>query len=156
MRLCSVTVRSVWRHCSVTICSEWHHCSVTKHSVWHSSVTMHSVCHHCSITIHSVWHHSSIAGLCVCVCFSSGPIEFVEPDLSSLPSPSTRPMSPEPGAGDKRDSLTEKQKQGRWCSLTLTWPPAARSRHSMDIFSLSVFAVVNSTPWLLTYWCRSG
>lgn len=40
-----------------------------------------------------------------------GPIEFVEPDLSSLPSPSARPMSPEPSSSDKRDSLTEKQKQ---------------------------------------------
>ena len=86
MRLCSVTVRSVWRHCSVTICSEWHHCSVTKHSVWHSSVTMHSVCHHCSITIHSVWHHSSIAGLCVCVFFlrshwvcRAGPVQSAQP-----------------------------------------------------------------------------
>ncbi|KAH9515277.1 F-BAR domain only protein 2, partial [Bulinus truncatus] len=37
-----------------------------------------------------------------------GPIEFVEPDLSSLLV--NRPMSPEP-ALDKRDSVTEKQKQ---------------------------------------------
>ncbi|KAK7099723.1 F-BAR domain only protein 2-like isoform X1 [Littorina saxatilis] len=41
-----------------------------------------------------------------------GPIVFVEPDLASLPSPSTRPMSPEPGPSDsKRDSFTDKHKQ---------------------------------------------
>ncbi|XP_076462263.1 F-BAR domain only protein 2-like isoform X2 [Babylonia areolata] len=41
-----------------------------------------------------------------------GPIEFVEPDLTSLPSPAARPMSPELVATDsKRDSFTEKQKQ---------------------------------------------
>ncbi|XP_069127305.1 F-BAR domain only protein 2-like isoform X4 [Argopecten irradians] len=38
----------------------------------------------------------------------TGPIEFVEPDLSSLPAP--RPMSPEPN--DKRESFSEKRGQG--------------------------------------------
>ncbi|XP_012945405.1 F-BAR domain only protein 2 [Aplysia californica] len=37
-----------------------------------------------------------------------GPIEFVEPDVSSLTA--NRPMSPEP-SGDKKDAVTEKQKQ---------------------------------------------
>lgn len=45
----------------------------------------------------------------------SGPIAFVEPDLSSLTA--TRPMSPDPG--DKRDSLSDKQKQGLLVSLLL-------------------------------------
>ncbi|KAL8586797.1 hypothetical protein ACOMHN_061310 [Nucella lapillus] len=41
-----------------------------------------------------------------------GPIEFVEPDLTSPPSPATRPMSPDLVSTDgKRDSFTEKQKQ---------------------------------------------
>lgn len=44
--------------------------------------------------------------------FYAGPIEFVEPDLSSMSTPVTRPMSPDPATSDKRDSLTEKQKQG--------------------------------------------
>ncbi|XP_052774928.1 F-BAR domain only protein 2-like isoform X2 [Mya arenaria] len=37
-----------------------------------------------------------------------GPLEFVEPDLSSLPAP--RPMSPEATPNDKRDSLSEKNR----------------------------------------------
>ncbi|WAR24077.1 hypothetical protein MAR_037746 [Mya arenaria] len=36
------------------------------------------------------------------------PLEFVEPDLSSLPAP--RPMSPEATPNDKRDSLSEKNR----------------------------------------------
>ena len=35
-------------------------------------------------------------------------MQFVEPDLSSLPPP--RPMSPDPN--DKRDSISEKSRQG--------------------------------------------
>lgn len=38
-----------------------------------------------------------------------GPLEFMEPDLSSLPAP--RPMSPEP-SDTKRESITEKNRQG--------------------------------------------
>ena len=43
--------------------------------------------------------------------YSKGPLEFVEPDLSSLPPP--RPMSPDGTANDKRDSISDKAKQGR-------------------------------------------
>lgn len=39
-----------------------------------------------------------------------GPLEFMEPDLSSLPPP--RPMSPDP-TEEKRQSLTEKNRQGK-------------------------------------------
>ena len=41
--------------------------------------------------------------------FFTGPLEFVEPDLSSLPQP--RPMSPE--LNEKRESFSEKQRQGK-------------------------------------------
>ena len=43
--------------------------------------------------------------------FYEGPLEFVEPDLSSLPPP--RPMSPDPAANEKRDSISDKAKQGK-------------------------------------------
>lgn len=51
----------------------------------------------------------------LCSCFLLtlflflGPLEFMEPDLSSLPPP--RPMSPEP-SDTKRESITEKNRQG--------------------------------------------
>lgn len=38
-----------------------------------------------------------------------GPLEFVEPDLSSLPPP--RSLSPDPTANDKRDSISDKTRQ---------------------------------------------
>ena len=38
----------------------------------------------------------------------AGPLEFVEPDLSSLPPP----HSPDPVASEKRDSISDKTKQG--------------------------------------------
>ncbi|XP_053394008.1 F-BAR domain only protein 2-like isoform X3 [Mercenaria mercenaria] len=37
-----------------------------------------------------------------------GPLEFVEPDLSSLPS--ARPMSPDTGSSEKRDSISDRSK----------------------------------------------
>ena len=45
----------------------------------------------------------------MCLSFS-GPLEFVEPDLSSLPPP--RPMSPDIAPNEKRDSMSEKSKTG--------------------------------------------
>ena len=48
--------------------------------------------------------------------YSKGPLEFVEPDLSSLPPP--RPMSPDATANDKRDSISDKAKQGRLEEMT--------------------------------------
>ena len=47
-------------------------------------------------------------------CFVVGPMEYVEPDVSSLPPP--RPMSPDPT--DKRDSISEKSKQGTSACLS--------------------------------------
>lgn len=41
----------------------------------------------------------------------SGPLEFVEPDLSSLPP--QRPMSPDAVNENKRDSISEKSKAGK-------------------------------------------
>ena len=40
----------------------------------------------------------------------AGPLEFVEPDLSSLPPP----QSPDPVANEKRDSISDKTRQGRY------------------------------------------
>lgn len=47
-----------------------------------------------------------------CISIIEGPLEFVEPDLSSLLA--NRPLSPEPVA-DKKDTPNEKQRQGRHC-----------------------------------------
>ena len=46
------------------------------------------------------------------VYFDSGPLEFVEPDLSSLPPP--RSLSPDPAANEKRDSISDKTRQGKF------------------------------------------
>ncbi|WAR24095.1 FCHO2-like protein [Mya arenaria] len=76
-----------------------------------------------------------------------GPLEFVEPDLSSLPAP--RPMSPEATPNDKRDSLSEKNRadsaiftdsSGSTSSIPSDQPgPLSRSVKLRQTIGLKVF-----------------
>lgn len=58
--------------------------------------------HLCIITLSPLYNY-------IISCTITGPIEFVEPDLSNFPP--VRAMSPDPN--DKRDSISEKSRQGR-------------------------------------------